>query len=483
MKEVRHYWFGTKLLWKEAGIARQLVIKKLNGGQLDRREQRQLTRTAADMLRLIPFAVLIIVPFGEFVIPIILRFFPNFLPSTYVDHQGEEIKLQKQLAAKIEMAQFLQETTTLMAQQILQKKKEQALLNSASPADATAAAAAQTAATSAITTAKNFTDFMAKIRRGQSTSNAEIVHFSSLFDDEFTMENLKHEQLAAIAGLLGIKVFGSDWVLRYKINQKLKELREDDKMIAKDGVDSLTLSELQEACRARGIYPGTSMDYMRRKISDWLELSLSKDVPITLLILSRAFSSKYSSNIQADLASTLKHIPDAVVTDAQTAQLDRTDDPAEKLKLIAEEQKMAEDQAKTQSTATAVAQTVSAVTTKTKKTAAPAPPAVAVGLPEIKSKLKEIADDNDEVEEDIDEAVGDKQPLIKPQTQQPIAVDAARSATSAPAAAAAAAEKVLDHSTVKKVDRLNDRVESLIKHIQAEVAQAESKKQQPSSTP
>lgn len=45
----------------------------------------QLKRTTQDLLRLIPFAVLVIVPFMELLIPVVLKVFPNALPSTFED--------------------------------------------------------------------------------------------------------------------------------------------------------------------------------------------------------------------------------------------------------------------------------------------------------------------------------------------------------------------------------------------------------------
>jgi LETM1 and EF-hand domain-containing protein 1 len=45
----------------------------------------QLRRTTQDLLRLIPFAVFIIVPFMEFLLPVALKLFPNMLPSTFED--------------------------------------------------------------------------------------------------------------------------------------------------------------------------------------------------------------------------------------------------------------------------------------------------------------------------------------------------------------------------------------------------------------
>lgn len=52
---------------------------------MTRRERRQLVRTVSDMFRVVPFAVILIVPLLEFSLPILLKLFPNMLPSTFED--------------------------------------------------------------------------------------------------------------------------------------------------------------------------------------------------------------------------------------------------------------------------------------------------------------------------------------------------------------------------------------------------------------
>jgi LETM1 and EF-hand domain-containing protein 1 len=44
-----------------------------------------MSAESADLLRLIPFAVFVIVPFMELLLPVALALFPNMLPSTFED--------------------------------------------------------------------------------------------------------------------------------------------------------------------------------------------------------------------------------------------------------------------------------------------------------------------------------------------------------------------------------------------------------------
>lgn len=85
-----------------------------NAGPVDgcfadrRRERRQLTRTIADVFRLVPFAVFIVVPFMEILLPVALKLFPNMLPSTFENKLKKEEEMKKRVIAKMEVARFLQ---------------------------------------------------------------------------------------------------------------------------------------------------------------------------------------------------------------------------------------------------------------------------------------------------------------------------------------------------------------------------------------
>lgn len=84
IKEVaQHYWLGSKLLWAEIKIAKDIMKRSLSGSMITRRERNHLIRTTQDLLRLVPFAVFVIVPFMEFLLPFALKLFPNMLPSTF----------------------------------------------------------------------------------------------------------------------------------------------------------------------------------------------------------------------------------------------------------------------------------------------------------------------------------------------------------------------------------------------------------------
>ncbi len=80
-----------------------------------RRERRQLTRTTADVFRMVPMLVILAIPFMELLLPVALRLFPNMLPSTFEDKLKKEEELKKRVAVKLEVARFLQARSKVAA--------------------------------------------------------------------------------------------------------------------------------------------------------------------------------------------------------------------------------------------------------------------------------------------------------------------------------------------------------------------------------
>lgn len=87
--ELKHYYHGFRLLFIDVKVCCRMLWHVLHGNSLTRRERRQLVRTTADMFRLVPFLVFIIVPFMEFLLPVALKLFPEMLPSTFAEANKE----------------------------------------------------------------------------------------------------------------------------------------------------------------------------------------------------------------------------------------------------------------------------------------------------------------------------------------------------------------------------------------------------------
>ncbi|XP_041725095.1 mitochondrial proton/calcium exchanger protein isoform X3 [Coregonus clupeaformis] len=292
LDEVKHYYHGFRLLWIDTTIAGRMLWQVLNGHPLSRRERRQFLRTCADVFRLLPFLVFIIVPFMEFLLPVALKLFPNMLPSTFETQSKKEERLKTELRVKLEMAKFLQDTV-----------EEIALRNKAAKGNVT----------------EEFSTFFQKIRdSGERPSNEQIIRFSKLFEDELTLDNLTRPQLVALCRLLELQSIGTNNFLRFQLIMKLRAIRADDKLIAEEGVDSLSVNELQAACRVRGMRAlGVTEERLREQLQQWLELHLNQHIPTSLLLLSRAMFLPDTLSPADQLKTTLQNLPDIVAKEAQ----------------------------------------------------------------------------------------------------------------------------------------------------------------------
>lgn len=304
---LQHYWLGTKLLWADVRICSRLLLKLASGKSLSRRERQQLTRTTADIFRLVPFAVFIIVPFMEFLLPVALKLFPNMLPSTFQDKMKEQEALKRRLNARIEYAKFLQDTVKEMAKEVQNSRSGEIKK-----------------------TAEDLDDFLNKVRRGARVSNDEILGFAKLFNDELTLDNISRPRLVNMCKYMGISPYGTDAYLRYMLRKRLRWIKNDDKMIQAEGVESLSEAELRQACRDRGLLGLLSVDEMRQQLHDWLDLSLNHSVPSSLLILSRAFSVSGRVRPEEAVQATLSSLPDEVVDTVGVTALPSEDSVSER---------------------------------------------------------------------------------------------------------------------------------------------------------
>ncbi|KAL9051083.1 MAG: hypothetical protein Q9206_004834 [Seirophora lacunosa] len=288
-REIHHYWDGTKLLATEVRISTKLALRMAAGYELSRRENRQLQRTVQDLARLVPFSAFVIVPFAELLLPVALKLFPNLLPSTYEGQKSKDAKATTLRKTRKEVSSFLRDTlkeTGLPVSAINAQKEE-------------------------------FAEFFLKVRTtGESPTPEDVIKVCKIFKDDLTLDNLSRPQLVGMARYMNINAFGTDMLLRYQIRRRMRQIKRDDRAISFEGVESLSVPELQTACASRGLRTqGMSPGRLRDDLQMWLDLRLKYGLPSTLLVLSNAFmytqgkDSEISSQIDA-LQSVLSSIPE-----------------------------------------------------------------------------------------------------------------------------------------------------------------------------
>lgn len=268
----------------------------------------------------------VIVPFAELLLPVALKLFPNMLPSTYEGQKSRDQKAMHLRSTRKEVASFLQNTlreTGLPVSAANAKKEE-------------------------------FTEFFRKIRStGESPSPEDVVKVCKIFKDDLTLDNLSRPQLVAMCKYMNLNSFGTDAMLRYSIRHRMRQIKRDDRAIFYEGVDSLSVPELQMACASRGLRThGVSPARLREDLSMWLDLRLKQGVPSTLLVLSNAYmyaqagkDSEMASQIDA-LQAVLSSIPEELfheieleVHNAEGAATNK-----QRLEVIKEQQELIEEE-------------------------------------------------------------------------------------------------------------------------------------------
>lgn len=268
----------------------------------------------------------LIIPFAELLLPVALKIFPNLLPSTYEGQKAREKKALSLSSTRKEVSGFLKDT----------------LRESGLPL------------TAATVKNEEFAEFFKKIRTtGETPSTDDVIKVCKIFKDDLTLDNLSRPQLVAICKYMNLNSFGTDAMLRYNIRHRMRQIKRDDRAIFYEGVESLSVPELQMASASRGIRThGVSPARLREDLTMWLDLRLKQGVPSTLLVLSNAYvyaqggkEAEMSSQIES-LQSVLSSIPEELfheieleVHNAEGAATNK-----QRLEVIKEQQELIEEE-------------------------------------------------------------------------------------------------------------------------------------------
>lgn len=288
---LQHLWLNCKVFGNDMKMGTKLAIRKIKGYELTRRESKRLAQAYADAFRMVPFSLFLVVPFLEFTLPFFLMFFPNMLPTSFRTQNQKLNREQRILQTRIKVAQILQDTMEHMAKNVIEndiKKKP---------------------------TAEELLTMINKARNGELVDENEIVEISQLFKDDLTLDNMPRSQLVALCRYMGANAYGPDSILRIQLRNKIKAIKADDREIMFEGLDKLELQELQEACEERGMkWEGLEEASLRRLMEQWLDLSITRNVPVSLLILSRSFQiTATPENINNNLLCAVSEMTDTVV--------------------------------------------------------------------------------------------------------------------------------------------------------------------------
>ena len=187
-----HYWHGSKLLVADVKIACKLIGQLGRGRTLTRREHNLLVRVLADVLRLIPLAIFVLVPFMEFALPFAIRLFPNMLPSTFEEKHVKEEKRKKLLKVRLGVLQVLEHTLEERAKQQMKSKrdgdKKSRREGEAREGDASADGAPRSGS------GTELRDFMGRLHEGGHASSwEELLRMMAMFKDQLTLDAMNRQ--------------------------------------------------------------------------------------------------------------------------------------------------------------------------------------------------------------------------------------------------------------------------------------------------
>ena len=270
--------------------------------------ENQLQRTVQDLGRLVPFSVFVIVPFAELLLPVALKLFPNLLPSTYEGQKSKETKASTLRATRKDVSAFLQQTLKESGLPVnpSNAQKEEFIEFFRKVQYSQSMSFARKRQKKNKNEKSNILTYITQQLRntGKSPTPDDVIKVCKIFKDDLTLDNLSRPQLVAICRYMNLNAFGTDTLLRYNIRHRMRQIKRDDKAIAFEGVESLSVPELQNAAGSRGLRTlGVSPARLRDDLQMWLDLRLKYGVPSTLLVLSNAFM--YAQGKEKELDSQI----------------------------------------------------------------------------------------------------------------------------------------------------------------------------------
>merc|ERR1712002_1368831 len=116
-----------------------------------------------------------------------------------------------------------------------------------------------------------------------------------------------------------------------------------------EGVEQMTVSELQIACKERGMRAlGITKEKLMKQLRQWIELSSNEKVPPSLLLLSRTLYLPESMAPEKAIEASISALPEAVATGAK-AKIGEREGKIEnvtRLEIIKQEQAKIEEEQK-----------------------------------------------------------------------------------------------------------------------------------------
>ena len=225
---LNHYWLGSKLLYKNSQIVRQLTKK--DSQQLTRLDNFLLKQFRYDIKIGVPFVTLFALPIVGYLAPILALLAPKYLPSTLIMPKQKSLFLDQDAKASASTIDSLKQ----FSQQIFNVEQIQGMIPS-----------------------MQFIDDISSRNQRFELILSSIPEYSILFEKAFDLSLLPREHLL----LLHQSVLHSSFLAKYCLNTYSLEkqldhweyqILQDDRLITT--VDQVDRFDLVKSLYDRGLY-------------------------------------------------------------------------------------------------------------------------------------------------------------------------------------------------------------------------------------
>ena len=304
------YWQSVKFFAKEINLAARLSYRiYLKGHRYTRSERMKMQRAAVDVMKVLPFVSMTLVVGTEITALLAARAIPNMLPQAFqpvakkVDENlpkfvdkvlpsGKERELAKN-RTRVEIADKLHE----LSLEYVTRLKE--LAQNPNEHDKYVEKDVHM-----------ITHFLAKTDQPEvRVTQSNIASVGPSFRRRMPLQQLSRMQLVRMAQYMNqgselLNLMLPTFVLVRRLRMHVQNARADDKDIHFEGVSSLSDEDLQDACYARGLSRGNdeilNIQTLRNRLRNWIALSIDRDVPSSLLILSSALISRSQLKLEQE---------------------------------------------------------------------------------------------------------------------------------------------------------------------------------------
>mmetsp|Transcript_22425 Transcript_22425/g.44011 ORF Transcript_22425/g.44011 Transcript_22425/m.44011 type:complete len:492 (+) Transcript_22425:37-1512(+) len=265
------YRVGLRKFFTNISVAYDLIkssVVDINR-RLTRREKRLVVRTVLDLAKLIPFAIIAAAPGGSLLLPVMARYLPSTLPTTFnmpprkelekiVQTSEDEKDFKRQMDRDLKRAMESM-VSSMHKNQIAYYKEVRELLEEATRVESLGGEA------SPVLIAKiSDADLLDILNLAQLERLADYFHLSLSSSTSVKSADLDLDADVSSSGsptsILGSYRFT---MLRYHLSRHIAKLDSEDVLLAEEGIGSLADEDLVQACQARGLVPNSLQDGIR----------------------------------------------------------------------------------------------------------------------------------------------------------------------------------------------------------------------------